>query len=87
MRLGTVLCDAPSADGGLCGARAVVHEVHYKYSPYANRRPFDVDRVLTEIHYDVDCPRCGYRTQIEKVSEAEQTRSIQRPPSRASQPT
>jgi hypothetical protein len=28
----------------------------------------DVERVLTEIHYDISCPRCGYRTQVEPVS-------------------
>jgi hypothetical protein len=27
----------------------------------------DVERVLREIQYDISCPRCGYRTQVEPV--------------------
>jgi hypothetical protein len=31
-------------------------------------RPFEAERVLTEISYDITCPRCGPRTQVEKVA-------------------
>jgi len=71
MQLGTVLCENLSADGQPCGATAVIHEVHYKYAPGEQRSFLEVDRILTEIRRDIDCPRCGFRTQVEKISELE----------------
>jgi hypothetical protein len=43
--------------------------VHYVYSPsQGSGAPGDFERVLTEIRYDIDCPKCGYRTQVERVA-------------------
>jgi hypothetical protein len=70
MQLTTIECDATDADGRPCGEIAAVHEVHYKYAPTIQRRPFTLDRVLVEIRYDIDCPRCGYRTQLEPVEQS-----------------
>jgi hypothetical protein len=71
----TIECDASDAKGHPCGETAAVHEVHYKYAPTIYRRPFNLDRVLVEIRYDIDCPRCGYRTQVEFVEQPESVES------------
>jgi hypothetical protein len=71
MQPATIECDAADAQGRPCGEIADVHEVHYKYSPAIERGPFSLDRVLVEVRYDIDCPRCGYRTQIEPVQQPE----------------
>jgi len=65
----TISCHAVTPEKGVCDARALVHEVHYVYSPSpGGGAPGDFERVLTEIRYDIDCPKCGYRTQVEPVS-------------------
>jgi hypothetical protein len=67
MRGETISCDSLRSNGGSCGAPALIHQVHYRYEAGPDWMP-DVERILTEIHYDISCPRCGYRTQVEPVA-------------------
>jgi hypothetical protein len=55
----TVRCDARSSDGVPCGADAIVLTIDYVAEPGAG--------VSSEkqTHFDIECPRCGKRTQIE----------------------
>ena len=58
------ICGAELDDGGKCQEKAIVQAVQYYYRP----RPGQVVptlHVLKEIHYRVDCPKCGDRLQIE----------------------
>jgi hypothetical protein len=55
-----VPCDAPGPDGRPCGESALVRSIDYV-------RPDDSARnqrgLLTQ--YSIDCPRCGWRTQVQ----------------------
>jgi len=64
----TIACDSRDSEGRLCGATAEVRRIHYKYVPQVFRG--EVEQVLSETHYDIECPRCGWRTQIEKAEMA-----------------
>ena len=61
----TILCNARDAEGRVCGATAEVRQVHYKYVPHLDRPRGQFEQVLSETHYEIDCPRCGWRTQVE----------------------
>ena len=63
-----VACDGPVGEGGICGAEAQVRRVHYRYTAKLNRRIGEVQQVLSEIQYEINCPRCGWRTQLERAS-------------------
>ena len=62
--MGQIICSAIGADGKPCGATALVHEIHYRFEP-APAWASGLDRILTEIRFDIECPRCGYHTQRE----------------------
>jgi len=59
-----ILCTARAADGRMCGETTEVREVHYRFTPR-----LAAAQVLTEIRYDVNCPICGHRTQVERIVE------------------
>jgi hypothetical protein len=61
-------CDARTGSGESCGADAQVRRVHYKYTARLNRRLGEVQQVLSEVQYEINCPRCGWRTQVERPS-------------------
>jgi hypothetical protein len=66
MQPSMILCDGRDANGRPCGAEAEVRRVHYKYVSEF-KRPFgDVQQVLSETQYEIECPRCGWRTQVER---------------------
>jgi hypothetical protein len=60
MHQGKVICRAVDADGNPCGESAIVHEVHYTYDASP---PSFLGSTLTGISIDIECPRCGWRTQ------------------------
>jgi hypothetical protein len=62
----TLICDGRDSEGRVCGATAEVRKVHYRYVPQRVGRNGDIEQVLSETHYEIDCPRCGWRTQVEK---------------------
>ena len=66
----TVECDARDSQGRPCGAIALVTKVHYKYVPHRTGSSGEVEQVLEETHYDIECPKCGPRRQVQKVGEA-----------------
>jgi hypothetical protein len=61
-----VVCDGRAGDGSLCGAEAQVRRVHYRHTARLNRRLGEVQQVLSEVEYEINCPRCGWRTQLER---------------------
>jgi hypothetical protein len=71
MRAQTIICDAHDPTRGRCGAHALVHQIHYRYEPGPDWMP-DAEKILTEMSYDIACPRCGYRVQAECVQVSEE---------------
>ncbi|HEX6961197.1 MAG TPA: hypothetical protein VF175_04975 [Lacipirellula sp.] len=63
----TLLCEAEVGQGRQCGAEAKVRCVHYRYTARLDRRLGEVQQVLSEAIYEIACPRCGWRTQVQKV--------------------
>ena len=64
MKKHVVACRNLLSDRRLCGAVALVHRVEYKYdSPGPVEDPDEL--VLLEATYDLECPRCGRRTQVD----------------------
>jgi hypothetical protein len=63
-----IKCDSQGAEGPPCGADALVHLVHYVYSREQKPGQPAASHVLRETRYEIDCPRCGRRTQVEKSS-------------------
>src|SRR5688572_32952036 len=61
----TLTCANPRADGSRCGETALVHVVHYVYRPAGEQGWMGGEHELSETQYEIDCPRCGHRTQIE----------------------
>jgi len=61
----TIICDGRDSEGRPCGATAEVRRVHYKYVPHLDRPLGEMQQVLSETHYEIDCPHCGWRTQVE----------------------
>jgi hypothetical protein len=62
-----VACRNILSDKRLCGASVVLLKAEYSYrsTPIAGA-PFPQQRTLVEAKYEIDCPNCGKRTQIEK---------------------
>jgi hypothetical protein len=61
----TRICNAVLADGTKCQESANVHNISYIYE--ANENASGVtDKALTEVHYDLQCPKCGRRTHVER---------------------
>jgi ribosomal protein L37E len=55
----TITCDA-------CGRTAFVHHIHYQYADeHLPGQPASEHR-LFETQWEIDCPRCGVRTQSQK---------------------
>jgi hypothetical protein len=62
-----IVCDGRDAKGNICGAAAEVRRVHYKYVAELELPLGELQQVLSETQYEIECPRCGWRTQVEKI--------------------
>jgi hypothetical protein len=62
-----VICDAIRPGGHRCGERAIVLKAQYFYDTRPHRGPGGYQHTLRETHYEIECPHCGRRTQIEKA--------------------
>ncbi|MCC6491471.1 MAG: hypothetical protein IT424_00435 [Pirellulales bacterium] len=61
--------DAVTITCEICGRLAFVHKVRYKYRAAGEPgRPAEA-HVLVEVERDLECPRCGWRTQTEMAAE------------------
>ena len=67
MQPAMIVCDGRDPNGRPCGAEAEVRRVHYKYVAEMERQLGEVQQVLSETQYEIECPRCGWRTQIQRV--------------------
>jgi hypothetical protein len=65
MHITTILCDGHTR-GGPCGEEAVIRQVHYVYQPRFGAPREEVLQELVETRYDIDCPHCGARVQIDR---------------------
>jgi hypothetical protein len=61
-----LICDGRTGSGDSCGAEAQVRRVHYRYEARLNRRLGEVQQVLSGVEYEINCPRCGWRMQVER---------------------
>jgi hypothetical protein len=61
----TIVCNGGASRGRRCGAEAEIRQVHYRYVTEADHSSGELRQVLYETHYDIDCPTCGRRTQVE----------------------
>ena len=62
-----VRCNKVGPAGKVCGATAVVLKASYKYDTlsYSQGREFGPE--LVEVRYEIECPNCGKRRQVEKA--------------------
>jgi hypothetical protein len=61
----TIRCDAKLPGGTACGQPAIIHGTHHEYaSNFGWERGGSFEHALVETRYDIECPRCGRRTQI-----------------------
>jgi hypothetical protein len=60
-----IRCTAGQTWGRTCGAEAAVRQVHYRYVTETDWTAGELRQVLSETHYDIECPHCGRRTQVE----------------------
>ena len=64
----TLICNGRTPDGRVCGATALVIAARPVIDSQMYRGGGGIIRdVLRETHYDIECPRCGSRTQIVKA--------------------
>jgi hypothetical protein len=63
----TIICDNRTVEGAPCGRRALVHMIHYVYRTERTPGHSSLTHVLLEADYDIECPRCGHRTQTVKA--------------------
>jgi Zn finger protein HypA/HybF involved in hydrogenase expression len=54
----------------VCGETAIIHKVRYKYVEQAPLDGRPAEHILRETQRDVECPKCGMRTQIERHRDA-----------------
>jgi hypothetical protein len=64
MHLPTIVCDAQTPQGP-CGSVARVRQAHYEYRPRPWNPADGVQQELIETRYEIECPRCGNRVQVE----------------------
>ena len=70
MQATTIICAAVKPDGSACGELAVIRKTRYQFDTLPlYDQPGGMQHELRETHYDIDCPRCGPRTQSEKHSQ------------------
>lgn len=50
---------------GVCGHDAVIHKVRYKYSVDGPPGQRPDKHVLRETERDIECPQCGFHTDVE----------------------
>jgi hypothetical protein len=73
MQATAVLCDAAKADGGRCGARAVVIKAENEFDILMYHGPGGLRYSLRELRYEIECPNCGRRMQVERFPPAQDT--------------
>jgi hypothetical protein len=61
----TIVCSAET-QGRRCGATARVLSAHYVYKPASK----NAQQLLVEARYQIHCPKCGPRTQVEYFENA-----------------
>jgi len=66
MHPATIICDNRVRDSARCGETALVRCISYVYSREADAGSVAAGPVLREAHYQINCPRCGQRKQIER---------------------
>jgi hypothetical protein len=61
----TILCDAHTPEGS-CGSVVRIRQAHYEYRPRPWNTADGIQQELIETRYEIECPRCGYRVQVER---------------------
>jgi hypothetical protein len=60
-------CEATLADGAICDQLAILHETTNEYASKLDwEHGGTVRRVLLETRYDIECPRCGRLTKVQR---------------------
>ncbi|RIK76582.1 MAG: hypothetical protein DCC67_13705 [Planctomycetota bacterium] len=72
MEPATIACDGRDPAGRRCGAEALIRRIDYRYTTEVDILQGEARQVLHETHYEVDCPVCGLRTQVEHPVRASQ---------------
>ena len=49
------------------GESALIHGTRYVYDTRTAGSGVQMDPILKEAHYSIECPKCGKRTQIIKL--------------------
>jgi hypothetical protein len=67
----TVVCNARKPGGTWCGETAVVHQARYEFDTDLYGSPGGIQHRVTKAVYEIECPKCGRRTQIEKAERSQ----------------
>jgi len=62
-----ITCDKEGAQGKVCGAVALVLKVQYKYDTLSFSKGRGFGPKLVETRYEIECPKCGKRKQVERA--------------------
>jgi hypothetical protein len=65
----TVVCDNQKPDGTICGTTAIVVRASYEYEnvDFVHPDPQNALPSLKESRFEIECPNCGHRRQVEKA--------------------
>jgi len=68
MSIQTVICNSVKPDGSVCGQPAIVHNARYEYqTKLYGHHSGQISHQLKASHYDIECPDCGHRVQVERA--------------------
>jgi hypothetical protein len=59
----TMECTAVLPSGEMCGEIAVVHSAQHEYDTQLYEGEGGYQYRLRRSHFEIECPRCGFRTQ------------------------
>jgi phage terminase large subunit GpA-like protein len=66
MQPATIICENRFSDSARCGETALVRGVRYVYARTTGSDVESAQPVLREAHFQIECPRCGERQQVER---------------------
>lgn len=65
----TTICDGRDHRGVYCGATAILQRIDYRHGAILDEGSAAYRHILREIRYQIICPKCGPRVQVEKAED------------------
>ena len=67
----TIVCNAQKPGGTWCGQPAIVHKAEYELDTGGYDSPSGIRYTLRTAVYEIECPACGRRTQVERAEHSQ----------------